>query len=284
MGPLERWALGDRLLEARQRRGDLDRALMAERGRGLLPPGPLGDSALSEVRGVVEALVAEAEGLACGSAEAVPVEVNVALPGGRTLVGTVPSVRDGVVLRCTYSKLGPKHRLRAWALFLTLSAYRPELAPSAVTIGQAAGSSTRRPRISVCTLEPLAESPAAIRSESIKLLEGLVDLYLRGMREPLPISCATSETWAAARLRDEDPRGPARGLWTSSSEEFPGEEAEPEHITVFGTALPFEQLLGWPPADDETGKGWDTTEPSRFGRLAMRLWRPLLGHERLKER
>jgi exodeoxyribonuclease V gamma subunit len=284
MAPLERWALGDRLLEALLSGADLDKAVMAERGRGLLPPGPLGEAALAEVRGVVEALVAEVESLPCSSAEPAPVEVDVALPGGRTLVGTIPAVRDGVVLRCTYSKLGPKHRMRAWALFLALSACRPDLAPSAVTIGQAPGSSPRRPRISACTLGPLGDGPAAIRAESVNFLDVLVDLYLRGMREPVPIFCATSAAWAASRHRDEDPRGPARGIWTSSSEEFPGEEAEPEHVTAYGTALPFEQLLGCPPANDETGKGWDTTEQSRFGRLAIRLWRPVLGHERLKER
>ena len=63
MSPLERWALGDRLLEARLGGADLDNALAAERGRGLLPPGPLGGAALDEVKAVVEALMAEVETL-----------------------------------------------------------------------------------------------------------------------------------------------------------------------------------------------------------------------------
>jgi exodeoxyribonuclease V gamma subunit len=283
MSPLERWALGDRLLEARLGGADLDTALLAERGRGLLPPGPLGDAALADVKAVVEALVAEVEALPCGRADPVPVEVNVALPGGCSLVGTVPGVRDSTVLRCTYSKLGPKHRLRAWAMFLVLSASCPEIAPSAVTIGQAAGSSPGRPRLSVCTLSPLAEGPEALRSAAIGQLEVLVDLYQRGMREPLPIYCATSAAWASACWRDENPYEPARSRWASTSDEFPGEDSEPEHLAVLGPAVPFEELLEGRPADDETGRAWATTEPSRFGRLAMRLWGPVLRYERSRE-
>ncbi len=40
MSPLERWALGERLLGARLSGIAWDRAVDAERGRGLLPPGP----------------------------------------------------------------------------------------------------------------------------------------------------------------------------------------------------------------------------------------------------
>jgi exodeoxyribonuclease V gamma subunit len=283
MSPLERWALGDRLLEARLGGADLDRAVMAERGRGLLPPGPLGDAALDDVKAVVEALVAEVRALPCGQVDAAPVEVNLSLPGGRCLVGTVPGVRGDTVLRCTYSKLGPKHRLRAWALFLALSATCPELAPTAVTIGQAPGSSPRKPRISVSTLAPLGEDEGALRIEALKWLQILVDLYERGMREPLPIYCATSAAWAVAVRRDENPPEAARGEWASSFDDFPGEDSEPEHLSVLGAIVPFEQLLDDPPADDESGTGWPATEASRFGRLAVRLWGPVLKHERTRE-
>ena len=283
MGPLERWALGDRLLEARLGGADLDRALMAERGRGLLPPGPLGDAALADVKAVVETLVAEVQTLPCGHTEPVPVEVDIELPGGRSLVGTVPGVRGNTVLRCTYSKLGPKHRLRAWAMFLALSAAYPGMAPSAVTVGQAAGSSPGRPRLSVCTLSPLAEDSETLQARAITLLEVLVDLYQRGMREPLPMYCATSAAWATARRQNDNPYEPARSAWASNSDEFPGEDAEPEHLAVLGAAVAFEQLLECGPTDDEAGPGWPTTGASRFDRLATRLWGPVLSHERTRE-
>ncbi len=207
---LERWVLGDRLLEACLAGADVERAVLAEQGRGLLPPGQLGDAALSEVRSVVEALVAEVAALPCATAAAASVEVDIALPGGRSVVGTVPGVRDETVVRCTYSKLGPKHRLRAWAHFLALSAAHPERSPSAVTIGQAEGSTPSKPRLSTSTFGPLAADIVAVRSAALEALGVLVDLYERGMQEPLAIYCATSAAWASASWHDDSPFDQAR--------------------------------------------------------------------------
>jgi exodeoxyribonuclease V gamma subunit len=283
LDPLERWALGDRLLETRLAGASSERALAGERGRGLLPPGPLGDAALGEVEGVVEALVAAFEGLPSAKAPAATIEVNIALPDGFSLVGTVPGTHAGTILRCTYSKLRPKHRLRAWAQFLALSAAHPELFPSAVTIGQAEGSTTSRPRVSVSTLDPLLSGDGDIRARAVEWLQVLVDLYRRGMREPLPIYCATSAAWAAAASpgSSQGPREAARARWASNWEDFPGEDADPEHAAVLGPEFPFEQLVELLPRPDEEGQGWATNEPSRIGRLAVRLWGPLLSHEHL---
>ena len=156
MSPLERWGLGERLLVERLSGTPWDRAVEAERGRGLLPPGPLGEAALDEVAGVVTALVGEVDNISGGHAPPTAIEVNIVLPDGRAVVGTVPGVRNGAIVRCTFSKLAPKHRLRAWAQFVALSAAHPQLAPSAVTIGQAESSSAARPRLSVSTFNPLA--------------------------------------------------------------------------------------------------------------------------------
>ncbi len=164
MSPLERWGLGERLLVERLSGTPWDRAVEAERGRGLLPPGPLGEAALDEVAGVVTALVGEVDNISGGHAPPTAIEVNIVLPDGRAVVGTVPGVRNGAIVRCTFSKLAPKHRLRAWAQFVALSAAHPQLAPSAVTIGQAESSSAARPRLSVSTFNPLAgDGPAGGR-------------------------------------------------------------------------------------------------------------------------
>lgn len=283
LAPLERWALGDRLLEARLAGASVDRACAAEKGRGLLPPGPIGEAALAEVMAVVEALMAELEGLPCAKAPGVPVEVNLSLPDGGSVVGTVPGVHESTLLRCTYSKLRPKHRLRAWAHFLALSAAHADLVPSAVTIGQAEGSTGARPRVSSVTLGPLAAEAGEIRLAALEKLQVLVDLYRRGMREPLPIYCATSAAWAAATHADQSPFDAARERWASNYEDFPGEDADPEHVAVLGPGLPFEELWSAAPAEDECGRGWPMTETSRAGRLASRLWAPLLSHEKPRE-
>jgi len=284
LSALERWALGDRLLEARLEGADLDRACAAERGRGFLPPGPLGDAALAEVEGVVEALIGEVAKLPCNLLAPTPLEVDVALSGGTRLVGTVAGMRESLLLRCTYSKLRPKHRLRAWAQFLAVSAAHPHLLPSATTIGQAEGSSGSRPRTCVVTLEPLAGVPEDARRLALEALEVLVDLYRRGMCEPLPIYCATSAAWAAAAREGASPADAARERWSSTYEEFPGEDAEPEHAVVLGRGCPFSRLMAEAPAPDESGRGWPMGESSRLGRLATKLWAPVLVAERRRER
>ena len=134
-------------------------------------------------------------------------------------------------------------------------------------------------------LAPLASDEGQLRSAAVERLHVLVDLYRRGMREPLPIYCSTSAAWAEAAHRlGEGPREAARGRWASNFEEFPGEDAEPEHVIVLGPSMPFEDLVEPPPALDETGGDWPSNEPSRLGRLAMRLWAPLLEHEKVRER
>ena len=44
---------------------------------------------------------------------------------------------------------------------------------------------------------------------------------------------------------------------------------------------PLAALLAEPPAPGESGPGWAPEEESRFGRLARRLWDPLLDREQV---
>ena len=61
--------------------------------------------------------------------------------------------------------------------------------------------------------------------------------------------------------------------------EGPREDVELEHQLVFGGQLAFADLLEKSPRADEAGAGWDDEEPTRFGRLARRLWDGVLAHE-----
>jgi exodeoxyribonuclease V gamma subunit len=279
--PLERWGVGERLLQARLSGQGWDHALAAERGRGLLPPGPMRDTTLDELVAVVSGLVSRVEALPEAATRPVAIDVNVALPDGRAVVGTVPGVRQGALMRCTFSRLGPKHRLRAWAQFLAVSAAHPDLVPTAVTIGQADNSTAARPRVSVSTLGPLAGDAGEVHRLAQQALGVLVDLYDKGMAEPLPLYCATSAAWAASTRAAEDSVREARARWAPGFDEIPGESAEPEHQLVLGGIVPFDQLLAVPPAPGESGPGWAAAEHTRLGRLAERLWAPVLRLEKV---
>jgi exodeoxyribonuclease V gamma subunit len=282
LDPLEKWAVGDRLLTARLGGATAEGAVAAERARGTLPPGRLADPPLSEVSPTVEALVEAARTLPCAASEPQSMEVNLRLPDGRLLIGTVPGVREGTIVRCLYSKLAPKHRLSAWVRFLVLSAAWPELQVAAVTLGRGRKKWGGEQLIRMSTFDPLAAQPDQRASAALAGLAVMIDLYDRGMCEPLPIYCETSEAWAKARGAGNDPVDASRASWTSSYD-FQHEDAQPEHVMVLGPALAFDALLDDPPRLDETGAGWQDDEPSRFGRLACRLWDGLLEHEHWQE-
>ena len=159
---LERWEVGDRLLAARLAGADLPAAVSAELARGILPPGRLVDAVLGEVTPTVEALVAAAASLPCAGAEARSLDVNVRLPDGRILIGTVPGVHDGIIVRCVYSRLGPKHRLAAWVRFLALTAAWPDQPIASVLLGRGGKGPGGRQLIRTSVLPPSAGGPGAV--------------------------------------------------------------------------------------------------------------------------
>jgi exodeoxyribonuclease V gamma subunit len=113
--------------------------------------------------------------------------------------------------------------------------------------------------------------------EAREQLAQLLDLFARGMREPLPLYCGTSAAWAQARRDGADPRRAAEAAWKSPWN-FGKEDKEPEHTLVLGRVLSLEELMAEPP---HAGEDWAIEEPGRLGRYARRLWDGLLDHERV---
>jgi exodeoxyribonuclease V gamma subunit len=131
-------------------------------------------------------------------------------------------------------------------------------------MGRARSGSHHDARVTVARIAPLG------RVEALEELRVLVDLFDRGMREPLPLSCLTSAAFAVG--------GDARGEWVS--DRFDKEDKEPEHQFAFGGVQSFAELREAPPREDER---WDPAEPTRFGQYALRLWAGLLAHETVTE-
>ena len=270
---LGRWAVGQRLLEARLAGVDGRQAILAEIARGTLPPGVLGQPVIGEVFPIVEALAAAAAALIDGSGATGSIDVRVQLPDGRALGGTVPAVCGDVLRTVTYSRLAPKHRITSWVWLLALTAAHPERPFRAATIGRAGGSS-----VTIARIDPLGADAASRRETALRHLATLVDLHDRGMREPLPLYCATSAAYAKALADGDNPVAPAREAWTSTYDRRK-EDSELEHQLVLGGVLAFDDLLEQRPRADEQGAGWGMTETSRLGRCARRMWDGLLACE-----
>jgi exodeoxyribonuclease V gamma subunit len=276
---LERWGVGQRLLEAMLAGVDGNAAIKAEIARGTLPPGALGQPVIFDVYPIVEAIVAESTAVVTAGPGADPVDVRVALADGRVLSGTIAGVRDDTLLTTTYSRVSAKQRLAAWVRLVAMSASSPEREFCAVTVGRAGGGDDVR----VARVGPLAETTEGRRLTATTELAALIDLYDRGMREPLPIFSATSAAYAAAAASGQDPMAAAEKEWQTEWQ-FDREDRELEHQLVLGGVLPLAELLETVPASDERGDGWDESEASRLGRLARRLWDRLLEAEELSSR
>jgi exodeoxyribonuclease V gamma subunit len=273
---LEKWGVGDRLLQACLAGADPERAAAAERARGLLPPGGLADQVLTDIQDEVDQLAAAIAGLGFQPGPADSLDIHLDLPHGRGLIGTVADCRANSLLVCTYSRLAPKHRLGAWVRFLAVSAARPELDVTVISVGR--GRTGNQPP-QAARLGSLADTPAERRRRALDEFAVILDLYDRGLRAPLPLACKTSAVWAEARRSGKDEYDAGRiagGEWADGN--FP-ERNDAEHRYVWGTPCDFERLTQQPPAADEVGSGWPAAETSRFGMLACRLWYPLLAHE-----
>ena len=258
---LELWGVGERMLEARLAGVERRAAVLAEIGRGTLPPGSLGRPVIDAVCPIVDGIVAHV-----GIGEARAVDVRVGVPGGRSLGGTVAGVVGDELRRATYSRIGARQRLAAWVRLLALTAAAPDRPWSAVTVGRA----LKGDGVLVARIPPPGPEAAAAH------LATIIDLFDRGMREPPPLYCRTSAQYVAAGA------SAARDEWESDYSRDK-EDKDPAHTLVFGRVVPFEEMTAAPARPDERGPGWDEDETTRFGRWARRLWDGLLAHEELTE-
>ncbi len=281
---LERWGVGQRLLNARMRGTDRREACLAEIARGLLPPDKLGKPIVDAVEPIANAIAVTAAEYCTPGDGSDPLDVRVTLRDGRLLTGTIPAARGDVLLATTFSRLGYKQRLSAWVRLVAATASHPDRQLRAVTIGRGTGDDDVR-TAEVAIAGDTAESRYQAAVDELELLVGLLDL---GMREPLPLYCKTSAAYAEAARGGRDPIDPATHQWESGYSSRHGwisrENEEPEHLIVLGGAVAFARLLEVAPAPHETGDGWAADEPSRLGRLARRLWDGLLDREQVSSR
>ncbi|MGH2913877.1 MAG: exodeoxyribonuclease V subunit gamma [Solirubrobacteraceae bacterium] len=279
LDPLERWGVGQRLLEARMRGIDERQAILAEIARGTLPPGALGRPVIDDVAPIATAIVRTTERIASRGRAADPVDVRVVLADGRLLTGTVAGLAGDALVEATFSRVSPRHRLAAWARVVALSAAWPQRPFSAATVGRASGEDDVR----VAQIAALGDDERERHAIAIEQLQLLVDLCDRGMREPLGLPCLTAAAYATAVRDGQDAAAAAAGEWESDWARD-REDRDPAHRLAFGRVLSFAQLAAIEPRPGEDGDGWEPDEPTRLGRLARRLWDPLLAREQVRSR
>jgi exodeoxyribonuclease V gamma subunit len=195
------------------------------------------------------------------------VDVSVRLASGVSVTGTVPVFGDRVV-RVVYSRLGAKHRLRAWVQLLALCAQDLDRSWAAVTVG-------RGDKGADLAVSDLVGLPATMALAS---LDELVGVYRTGLTTPLLVPPRTGCAYAAKRAAGvpvETALVFAGKLWRSGEgQRVQGECTDAEHRLVWGDVA----LSGLLTDADPTDVAWPD-ERHRFGQLARRVWDPLLGAE-----
>ncbi|MDO7868341.1 exodeoxyribonuclease V subunit gamma [Nocardioides jiangxiensis] len=265
---LERWAVGDRLVRDVLAGMSPADGMTAELLRGLLPPGALGQRELAAVVRAVQPLVTQAMHLRSGEPRAVDIDVALQVQGRDVrLTGTVADVFGPDLVTVTYSSLGAKQRFGAWLDLLALSVAHPDHMWRSHALGKHRSGAQR------ALAGPLDD-------HAEEWLRDVVDVWLRGQAEPLPLPPKTALAYAeeSARLRrgaDARPDEAAARKWVTDPYNdlgIPGEDADAWHVRAFGAHAAYEVLTGEPRPDER----WDDEERHRLGQYAWRLWGPLV--------
>ncbi len=278
LGGLERWETGQRVLEARLAGVAIETCRAAELARGDLPPGRLGEAEIDGLLPLVEGLVARVAQHGPGLGPATSLDIAIDLDDTESVIGTVAGVIGDMARSVTFSRVGARHRLAAWARLLVLTAAQPSVAYTSVTIGRGAGRAVR-----VATAGPLPGGTDERHRTALDLLGALVELHRLGMAEPLPLFCETSAAFAQAVHDHRNPRAAARREWETRPGSWDREDRDPEHLLVLGGPVDLDEVVAAVPRPEEGGPGWANDEQSRLGRCARRLWDGLLAHEQVRE-
>ena len=274
---LEKYGVGNRLLDTLLHGATPQAAVDAEFARGFLPPGALGQAVVDEVWPKVDAVLTCARDVLDLQAEPESVDVRAILADGRTLSGTVSGVagrHPALGLLCDPRPAAPHRRVGApcrahrGAPRASVPGDHRRTPPGArrrsrgsgrsVTIRKSARDRARVPRRARRPHGPRAARAAAHRLQDVARLRGGGEQGVRPAR-----TVGRREQWA-------------------SEFRFDKEDKEPEHLLAFGGQQPLGFLLAPPPRPDE--RDWHATDGTRFGVLARRLWAGVFAHEKVETR
>ena len=268
---LQEWSVADRLLAARLDGTDTDAATPRWRTReaatGALPPGVLAATLVDSVTSDVEQLVAAVPSTVDG-AERRSIPIDVALPDGTRLVGSVDDVDGDHLVTVTYSRFKPHRRLAPLLRLLALTLQDPATEWTAVVVHREESARSKKTPVRAEAVHVVGDDAAQRRSHAATALDAVVDCYRRALREPLPLfeefSAALAETIvdADATVSPSD--------WTDSF--FGGGDGLADATRIAFGHLSFNDVLRIPlESHDPLGAFAD-----RAHRYADRLWGSLL--------
>jgi exodeoxyribonuclease V gamma subunit len=251
---LDRWIHNDALLRARLDGLDPDAAAALVRAEGRLPPGAIGDVAERASRLQISRFLERVADLREGGAlPALPVDLRIGRFRVRGVLGDL--WRRG---RVAYQlSTLPNHREASfWIRHLALNASASgDLPRESFLVGRAPAS--RKEETALRHLPPCDEPET--------LLEDLLELYVEGQRQPLPLLRGTSRRYAEECRKSGEWGPPSVGLlrdWDSSFTGAPPDREDHYLLQAFRDVDPLDPSVVIP------GIG--------FAEAARRVWEPYL--------
>ena len=260
---LEKWWVGDRLLSGALSGYDLPDLLATVVGNRRIPVGSLCADDVEEITDLVEVLLGAVDKNGFSRLSPISLRVDIPFDGWPRIAGVVGSIIDDTVTMAQYSMIHPKHLISLYVDLLALAACYPETAWQARLVARKKSSAD------IVELQSPVGSPGEREAWGRAGLATLIDLYIRGMTEPIPLFEKCSHLLASGAREWK-----VKKAWEAGYKED-GECCDQYHLIAFGRALPYDLLIGMPPADDEIGGDWPLGD-SRFEVLARRLWQPVL--------
>ena len=251
---LEVYRIGSDLLDARLHSTDEGAWRRFERAKGTLPPGVLEDRLFDNVSTEIAAILAEASARGVQLGDPLIHHVDVVLPGGARIVGTIPLGLDMAAPgpgRVQFTRPKDTHRLEAWLDLMILVASDPAVRWRSVVVTRA---KSKGAGLKPVELVPAAsDDPGAMALDALALI---VDLYRRGLCEPLPLFSGYSPAVHNGSSADD--------AWTDNQGR--GDANRPAVRLVFGD-VDVDEI------DDVTRKEGDPDVPgNRVELYARHLW------------
>jgi len=243
---LNGWAVGTRLLEARQAGRTFDEWLRYERQLGTLPPSPLADEKLAALDRTVQVMLDSAHQAGMIPGPGRPHPVDALLPDGTRVVGSVRLRLGGDAEGASgpatlyYSRSKPTHRVAAWLDLMALVVTDPSRPWRSLAVSRPDRTGAE-PKIEDLVLSPALDHGAL---GAWRALAVAVHCYRLGMTEPLPLFPTFSYHLYRAKS--------ARTHWHGYP--FP-EDGDQLAVRVAFGDLDFDGISGLTPRLDDPGVG-----------------------------
>ncbi len=191
---LDRWTLGDNMIDAALARTDrsvpdlINRLAEFEARKGSLPPGGLGEAHRSAVGSVTREILDSAENLGVVRGSVSETAIDIELGDGSRLVG-VTTIRlhhpnPGPAL-VSYSRWKAQHLAEIWFDLMCLVAAEPDTAWRAVTINPIDPREAKG--VEAWIIEPREESPEDRRAGAISSIDTVVECLTATLADPIPL-------------------------------------------------------------------------------------------------